>query len=179
MDQEHAFRKYLVLTDLFATRLRQRDTVALFFITASGVLLGFVRPMPGEAESALFLVPLLGSACALMMAYQSHMVEAIHAYVFDVLRPCCPSIESAFEFSDVYATEATYAVKLRCAGYVVLLLLPSIWAFLYAMGGFGWLAWLVGMFEIGSVALLVRADLRHVFNVRTRAVGREVNEARA
>jgi hypothetical protein len=159
----------------FSMRIRQRDTVLLFYLGAAGAIasLSFAGSSAQNAEM-LLLLPVLGGACGLIMAYHSLFVEALVGYCVEQLAPEMSDGPCIFEKSLAFAQLGMRAVKLRTWANVLILLLPPGFTLLYLCCGVGkasvnpWLLGLLTLFAVAGAIALLWADYLHIREVRSR-----------
>lgn len=166
---DFAIKMYEASTSHFLTRVRQRDSVLLFFVAAVGTIFGLTSEQGTLGKEFLLAIPYVGCVCGVMMAYHSLFIEALQRYCQQEIAHRLGAGLKLFEGSRTFATIGMHGVILRSTAYVLLLLLP-IW---FAL----WDTWQVtdsrlwytalAMGLVGVMSILY-ADIYHVLNVRRR-----------
>lgn len=166
--QEFALKMYESASAHFLIRVRQRDSVMLFFVAAVGSIFGLTSEQGTLGKEFLLAIPYIGCVCGVMMAYHSLFIEAIMKYCHDELSSYLGATK-VFEASKTFASTGMWAVLLRSIAYMMLLMLPifsALWSTFGLVEAHLWLAALV-LGSIG-VACVLLADMAHVVRVRRR-----------
>ena len=165
---EFAVKMYEASSAHFQMRVRQRDSVLLFFVAAVGTIFGLTSEQGSLAKEFLLSIPYIGCVCGIMMAYHSQFIEALMKYCQEELAARLGDLR-VFEASRMFATTGMRAVLLRSVAYVLLLLLPiafALWETRHLAGSpLWWSACGIGL--VGVLAVL-GADFSHVVQVRRR-----------
>lgn len=167
--QEFALKMYENASAHFLVRVRQRDSVMLFFVAAVGSIFGLTSEQGLLGKEVLLAIPYIGCVCGVMMAYHSLFIEAIMKYFHDELFQDLGTAD-VFEASRTFASTGMWAVLLRSTAYVMLLLLPIFSALWETRGSVDETLWLAAL-TMGAtgVASVLFADLTHVVRVRRRS----------
>ena len=167
---EFALKMYDATTSQFLLRVRQRDAVLLFYVASVGTIYGLTSEQGSLGKEFLLSIPYIGCVCGVMMAYHSLFIEALMKYCQEDLARRLGGLR-VFETSRMFATTGMRAVLLRSTAYVLLLLLPIVFALwetrLWVAPSLWWTACAIGL--AGLLAVFA-ADLGHVVNVRRRVL---------
>lgn len=114
--------------------MRQRDTILLVYLAASGTLfdVGFGASKPPEI---LLVVPVLAVGCAILVAHHTLVIGDLFEYCYFELSPYLGNKPPNFERSIVMEQHRETTIWLKPTGHAILLASPCFAALLFNPAG--------------------------------------------